>query len=106
MEIVCSGTLHNSQTYIYDFVSKGVYENRTIGVDNNVAGRLKIDVFLECAQSNNAKKDFFKAKDNDFCTFGDLFAEKGHKRLQVIHKIHRSLCLHFCTNMHKIKSHY
>ena len=82
-------------------MSKGVHENRTIGVDNNVAGRLKIDVFLECAQSNNAKKDFFNTKDNDFCTSGDLFAEKGHKRLQVIHKIHSSLHLHFCTNMHK-----
>ena len=36
----------------YDFVPKGVHEieNRTMGVENNVAGRLKLDVFLECAQ--------------------------------------------------------
>ena len=48
-------------------VPKGVHENRILGVENNVAGRLKLDVFLECA-----RKDFLKAKDNGFCTFGDI----------------------------------
>ena len=36
--------------YIYDFVPKGVHENKTMGVENNVAGRLKLDVFSERAQ--------------------------------------------------------
>ena len=31
-------------------VPKGVHENRTVGVENNVAGRLKLNVFLKCAQ--------------------------------------------------------
>ena len=41
------------------FVPKGVHENRKMGVEKNVAGRLKLDVFLECVY-------FLKAKDNDF----------------------------------------
>ena len=32
------------------FVPKGVHENGTVGVENNVAGGLKLAVFLECAQ--------------------------------------------------------
>ena len=35
---------------LYDFVPEGVHGNRTIGVENNVACRLKLDVFLEYAQ--------------------------------------------------------
>ena len=34
---------------IFDFMP-GVHGNRTIGVENNVAWRLKLDVFLEYAQ--------------------------------------------------------
>ena len=33
-----------------DFVTKGVHENWTVGVESRVAGRLNLDVFLECAQ--------------------------------------------------------
>ena len=36
---------------VCDFVPKDVHENRTMGVENNVVGRLELDVFLECAQS-------------------------------------------------------
>ena len=35
---------------IYDCVPKGVHENRTMGVENNVTGTFKLAVFLECAQ--------------------------------------------------------
>ena len=31
-------------------VPKGVHENRTMEVENNVAGRLKLAVFLKCEQ--------------------------------------------------------
>ena len=34
----------------YDFVPKGVHENRTMGGGNNAPGRLKRGVFLEYAQ--------------------------------------------------------
>ena len=34
--------------YIYDFVPKGVHENRTKGVENKVDDTLKLVVFLEC----------------------------------------------------------
>ena len=35
---------------IYDLVPKGVHENRTKGVENEVDDTLKLVVFLECAQ--------------------------------------------------------
>ena len=35
---------------IYDFLPKGVHENRTKGVENKVDDTLKLVVFLECAQ--------------------------------------------------------
>ena len=35
---------------IYDLVPKGVYENRTKGVENKVDDTLKLVVFLDCAQ--------------------------------------------------------
>ena len=53
-------------------VLKGVLENRTMGMENNVADRLKLDVFLECAQCQERLLETVKAKDNDFCTFGDI----------------------------------
>ena len=34
----------------YNFVPKGVHENRTKGVENKVDDTLKLVVFLECAQ--------------------------------------------------------
>ena len=42
-------------------VPKGVHEieNRTMELENNVGGRLKLDVFLECAQ---CKKRFLESK--------------------------------------------
>ena len=41
------------EEYNYMYVvtgPKGVHANKTMGVENNVAGRLKLGVFLECAQ--------------------------------------------------------
>ena len=38
-----------NNTYVVT-VLKGVHANKTMGVENNVAGRLKLAVFLECAQ--------------------------------------------------------
>ena len=38
--------VQSKKSYIY----KTLCESRTVGVENNVAGRLKVDVFLECAQ--------------------------------------------------------
>ena len=48
-----------------------MHKDWTMGVENNVAGRLKLDVFLECVY-------FLKAKDNDFWHFVllEIFTEK------------------------------
>ena len=47
--------------YIYDLVRKGVHENRTKGVENKVDDTLKL--------------------------VSEIFADKGHKRLHVVHQI-------------------
>ena len=38
-----------ARNHIYNIYIR-LCESRTVGVENNVAGRLKVDVFLECAQ--------------------------------------------------------
>ena len=59
--------------YIYnDLVPKGVHENRSKGVENKVDDTLKLVVFLECA-----RKYFFKAKDKNLRTFGDICLQRS-----------------------------
>ena len=69
-----------------------------------VAGRLKLGVLRTCTMLG---KVTWKQQTIMFVLL-EIFAKKGCKSQHVIryYNIHSSLCLHFYTSLHKIKSHY
>ena len=93
--------------YIYknDLVPKDVHKNRTKGVENKADDTLKLVVFLS---GHNARKYFLKAKYKNVRFWRYLLTKviKGHMLYIRYYNMHSSLCLQFCTSMHKIKSHY